>query len=91
MTTRRRPSRKPRNERVPASFWGDAPPDEEPPPEPVRLSADPAALVRSLGEPPLGRNPAAALGHLSVVYEEAVRAAVALAAANGLLADDDEE
>jgi hypothetical protein len=28
--------------------------------------------------------------HLTAVYEEAVRAATALAAANGLLADDEE-
>jgi hypothetical protein len=31
------------------------------------------------------------LRHLTAVYEEAVRAATALAAANGLLADDDAE
>jgi hypothetical protein len=52
---------------------------------PVRLPADPTALLRSLGEPPLGPNTAAAQHHLAVVYDEAVRAAIALAAANGLL------
>ena len=55
------------------------------PVEPVRMPADPTALLRSLGEPPLGPNPAAAQHHLAVVYDEAVRAAIALAAANGLL------
>jgi hypothetical protein len=49
------------------------------------MPADPTALLRSLGEPPLGSNPAAAQHHLAVVYDEAVRAAIALAAANGLL------
>jgi hypothetical protein len=48
-------------------------------------------LVRSLGPPPLAIDSNLALRHLSAVYEEAVRAATALAAANGLLADDDAE
>ena len=73
----------------PVDFWGDP---AAPPPgtvQPIRPTEDPGALVRSLGDPPLGTNPAAAEHHLAVVYEEAVRAATALAAANGLLADDD--
>jgi hypothetical protein len=68
---------------------GTAP--EAPAPDQVRLTGDPSALLRSLGEPPLGRNPAAALHHLSIVYEEAVRTAAALAAANGLLDMDELE
>jgi hypothetical protein len=36
----------------------------------------------------LGPNPATAAHHLTAIYEEAVRAATALAAANGLLDDD---
>jgi hypothetical protein len=67
-----------------AGFWGHS---EDPGPavEKVRMPADPTALLRSLGDPPLGSNPAAAQHHLAVVYDEAVRAAIALAAANGLL------
>jgi hypothetical protein len=38
-----------------------------------------------LGNPPLAVSPATARRHLDAVYEEAVRAATALAAANGLL------
>jgi hypothetical protein len=38
----------------------------------------------------LAVDPALAERHLTAVYEEAVRAATALAAANGLLAPDDE-
>ena len=98
----RRRSRKPKtSERAGPSFWGQSRPGPEadgdgatpepPAPTQVRLTGDPSALLRSLGEPPLGRNPAAALHHLSIVYEEAVRTATALAAANGLLDMDDAE
>jgi hypothetical protein len=54
--------------------------------ERIRPTLDPAALPRSLGDPPLTPDTAAA-HHVAVVYEEAVRAATALAAANGLLDD----
>jgi uncharacterized Zn finger protein len=56
----------------------------------IRPTSDPAALVRSLGAPPLAMDSAVVDRHLTAVYEEAVRAATALAAANGLLASDDE-
>jgi hypothetical protein len=73
--------------RAAPGFWGHS---DDATPEAlhenkVRLPADPTALLRSLGEPPLGPNPAAAQHNLAVVYDEAVRAAIALAAANGLL------
>ena len=48
-------------------------------------------LVRSLGPPPLAMDPAVAVRHLTAVYEEAVRTATALAAANGLLADAEDD
>ena len=67
-----------------ADFWGR--PSEGPPSDrKVRPTIDPGAVVRSLGDPPLGPNPATAAHHLTAIYEEAVRAATALAAANGLL------
>ncbi len=53
----------------------------------IRPAADPAAVARSLGDPPLAIDGATASRSLSVVYEEAVRAATALAAANALLDD----
>ena len=68
-------------------FWGD-PSAKRSEPTPIRPTPDPGALVRSLGNPPL--SPAAA-HQLAVVYEEAVRAATALAAANGLLDADELE
>ncbi len=70
-----------------SDFWGK--PTEGPPSDrKVRPTIDPGAVVRSLGDPPLGPNPATAAHHLTAIYEEAVRAATALAAANGLLEDE---
>jgi len=70
-----------------ADFWGR--PTEGPPSDrKVRPTIDPGAVVRSLGDPPLGPNPATAAHHLTAIYEEAVRAATALAAANGILEDE---
>jgi hypothetical protein len=57
----------------------------------IRPTTDPAAVVRSLGPTPLAIDAAVAERHLTAVYEEAVRAAIALAAANGLLAAENEE
>jgi len=66
------------------AFWGRR--EETPAPAaPITPTLDPSAVPRSLGDPPLSINAAAAQHHLSVVYEEAVKAATALAAANGLL------
>ena len=71
-----------------ADFWGR--PSEGPPTDrKVRPTVDPGAVVRSLGDPPLGPNPATAAHHLTAIYEEAVKAATALAAANSLLELDD--
>ena len=68
------------------AFWGRSEDDEEVEAQ-VRLrpSPDPGAVARSLGAPPLAVPPATARRHLDAVYEEAVRVATALAAANGLL------
>jgi hypothetical protein len=69
-------------------FWGRA--DNESEPVKIRPTGDPAAVVRSLGAPPLPLDPSLVERHLAAVYEEAVRAATALAAANGLLAEDED-
>ena len=71
-----------------ADFWG-RPSDGPPSDHKVRPTIDPGAVVRSLGDPPLGPNPATAAHHLTAIYEEAVKAATALAAANGLLETDE--
>lgn len=57
----------------------------------IRPTSDPGAVPRSLGDPPLPVRPGVAGAHLAAVYEEAVRAATALAAVNGLLAPDPDD
>jgi hypothetical protein len=71
-------------------FWGAG---YEAPAEVTRIrpTSDPAVIVRSLGPPPVGVDPSVSLGHLGAVYEEAVRAATALAAANGILASGEDD
>jgi hypothetical protein len=83
--SRRRRRRKAPPE-VTSGFWGRVD-DSTAAPERISPTPEPAALPRSLGSPPLA--PGSAAAHLAVVYEEAVRTATALAAANGLLADDE--
>jgi hypothetical protein len=68
-------------------LWGSA--DDGPPrPPAIRPTPEPGALVRSLGPPPLAVDAAMAERHFTAVYEEAVRTATALAAANGILASN---
>jgi hypothetical protein len=67
------------------AFWRNTEPRDTAP-SPIVPTRDPAAVPRSLGDPPLSPD-TAAQHHLAVVYEEAVRTATALAAANGLLAE----
>jgi hypothetical protein len=71
-----------------ARFWGQAE-EKGASPSPIRPTPDPGAVARSLGNPPLAVGAATARRHLDAVYEEAVRAATALAAANGLLDDSE--
>ncbi len=88
MSKRRRPaaSRRLAEQR----FWGaDYQPAEAT--TSIRPTPEPGVLVRSLGAPPLAFDPNVAMRHLTAVYEEAVRAGTALAAANGLLADPAED
>ena len=87
MSKRRRPAASRRI--AEQKFWGQAqPPATEA--TRIRPTPDPAALVRSLGPAPLALDPAVVERHLTAVYEEAVRAATALAAANGLLEEDED-
>jgi hypothetical protein len=80
-----------------ARFWGVEPtgPTAEQdgqaarPQVQIRPSPDPFVVARSLGPAPLALEPGSVDRHLTAVYEEVVRAATALAAANGLLAPED--
>jgi hypothetical protein len=73
---------------VGAAFWGQ-PAEDTSPPAGIRPTSAPDAVVRSLGTPPLAHNDYDTRRHLRAVCEEAVRAATALAAANGLLISAD--
>jgi hypothetical protein len=65
-------------------FWGDA--DKLPPERlEVRMTAEPAAVPRSLGPPPLPGHEAIAEHYLQAVYDRAVTTAGALAAAGGMI------
>jgi hypothetical protein len=73
-----------RQQRTGASFWGD--PARLPSPQgDVRMTADPAAVPRSLGPPPLPGHENAAEHYFAAVYDRAVTTAGALAAAGGLI------
>lgn len=55
----------------------------------VRPARNPTALVRSLGDPPLGKYATTAHHYYEAVYDKAQHFAVAIATANGLLVVDD--
>jgi len=61
-----------------AQFWGREPETE---PGPIRMSDDPAAMVRSLGPPPLKGHEVPAEYTFRLVYDKAVGLAATLAAA----------
>jgi hypothetical protein len=90
MSTRKPRSQAQARAKSDAAFWGtevgDAETAEDEEPRRLSPTPDPGAMPRSLGDPPLSPgNPGHAQRHLAIVYEEAVRAATALAAANNLL------
>lgn len=70
-----------------AAFWGDAAavPTEQ---RDVRMTADPAAVPRSLGPPPLPGHENVAEHYFAAVYDRAVTTAGALAAAGGMIDPD---
>jgi hypothetical protein len=83
----RKAAKRPAARRRPATgrdFWGTDAVDDEPAAA-IRPIDDPAAMVASLGPPPLGGHDIAAEQYFRAVYDKAVALAVALAAANGLL------
>lgn len=89
----RKPAKRAPARRRPATgsdFWGTTAVEEEPV-DAIRPIDDPAAMVMSLGRPPLRGYETAAESYFHAVYEKAVALAVALAAANGLLESAGEE
>jgi hypothetical protein len=80
-STRSSPRRKAAPRR---DFWDGAGGGDEPVAL-VRSPEDPAAMVRSLGPPPLPGRETIAEHYFAAAYDKAARRARALAAANGLL------
>ena len=84
---RRRSSARSGARRKPAprrDFWNGSGAEDEPVVL-VRSPEDPAAMVRSLGPPPLPGRETIAEHYFTATYDKAARRARALAAANGLL------
>ncbi|MDH3752353.1 MAG: hypothetical protein OEU32_00670 [Acidimicrobiia bacterium] len=71
------------------TYWGGHSGEVAEPPV-IVPSIDPAAVVRSLGTPPLSGHDTAADAYFAAVYEKAVGLSIALAAAGDLLASDDD-
>ncbi|MDH4143946.1 MAG: hypothetical protein OEY23_02115 [Acidimicrobiia bacterium] len=97
MKRSRRPKAKSKRaqRQVLVKFWGDPEAAHAVLDEPltVRPSVDAAAVVRSLGPPPLPGHERQAEHYFAAVYDKAVGMASALAAAGGLLdegGDDDQ-
>ena len=69
-------------------FWGtDSTVDELP--DAITPSDDPAAMITSLGPPPIPGHETAAQHYFDAVYAKAGALAIALAAASGLLVTDE--
>jgi hypothetical protein len=88
---RKRRNRKRRNRsnaRALAEFWGEEATLPEASAD-IRITPDPAAVVRSLGRPPLPGHEQAAEAYFAAVYGRAVGLASALAAAGELIATEE--
>jgi hypothetical protein len=73
-----------------ADFWGTESTIDDVP-ESILPSDDPAAMVTSLGPPPLPGHETAAQHYFDAVYAMAGALAIALAAASGLLVTDEDD
>lgn len=76
-----------RGKAKPVDIWRPVPPLPEV--EPITPAADPTALLRSIGAPPLRARSDVAQAYLLAVAERAAGLATALAAAANLLASED--
>src|SRR5438874_12290761 len=86
---RRRRGRRRAHGSRPADIWRKPPLLDDP--EPIIPAKDPAAVVRSLGTPPLQGHGALVDYYLATVVERAAGVAAALAATAGLLGDPEGE
>ena len=73
-----------------ADFWGTEHTTDDIP-ESITPSDDPAAMITSLGPPPIPGHETAAQHYFDAVYAKAGALAIALAAASGLLVTENED
>ncbi len=73
------------------NFWGNNGDTFDAPPELIRPSDEPTAMLQSLGPPQLPGGDTIAVHYFAAVYQRASAMAVALAAASGLLDDADDD
>lgn len=85
-----RSQRRPQRARTPehVDIWRAV--EALPDPEHIEPTADPTAMVRSLGDPPLARHSDPAAHHIAAVVERAAALATALAASADLLAEPED-
>ncbi|NLA34937.1 MAG: hypothetical protein GX868_04510 [Actinobacteria bacterium] len=90
MSRSRRPTKKPQKPTPVATrdFWGSF---DDLPEGDARVSpaSDPASVVTSLGSPPLAGHEQVAEHYFRAIYERAGGLAFAIAAGNGIIADND--
>lgn len=84
----RRKGNRPQQRQIGAGFWGDPAALPEPTKD-LRITDDPAAVARSLGQPPLPGHEVIAEAYFTAVYDRAVTLAGALATAGGLMTPDE--
>ncbi len=75
--------RRPKRGKQSTDLWRDVP--APPAPDRIKPAADPTALLRSLGDPPLTGQSVMAGRYMAAVVQRAAGLATALAAAGGLL------
>ena len=99
MTKRRKPSRtrrldgstgSPERQEASDEFWHGAGKMPDPPPK-IQVAEEAAAVIRSLGEPPLTGQEEVAKHYFDAVYLRSVNLAGALAAAAEMIGDEDDE
>lgn len=87
---RKPPPQRSRRRRASArDFWGSEHADDHTA-DIIAPSDDPTVMIRSLGPPPFPGNETIAEHYFAATYEKAAALAVALAAASGLLATEDQ-
>ena len=72
------------------AFWHGAQPLPDSPSK-IHVTQEAAAVIRSLGEPPLGSQSESAEHYFDAVYQRSVTLASALAAAAEMVGDDEDD